>query len=145
MILQRRRNRVEPVRATQVVFEIVTWRDGIDAELDNVQARVRGQLHFPQDLLGVVRMLGKNENKRAALLDGASDFAGIRTARHDIARRDPASDAGTLQRRANGIRYRAIVARVGNENIVRHGPNRILADASIFSPACISSFALFLR
>src|SRR5256885_16853315 len=66
-------------------------------------------------------MLGKNQDKRAALLDRACDLAGIGTPGQNIARRDPATYRRAFQRRADGVRDRSIIARVRNENIVCHG------------------------
>ena len=51
MIFQRRRYRIQPMGATKVIFEIIARFDGVDPELDDVQTRVRGELHFSQDLL----------------------------------------------------------------------------------------------
>src|SRR5438477_12004024 len=80
-------------------------------------------------------MLGKNENEGAALLDRARDLAGIGTAGQNVARRDPAPDPDTLERRANGVGYRAIIRRVRNENIVRH----------VFDFLIRSRFSLWIR
>src|SRR5947208_622570 len=60
MIFERRSYRIQPMRSAQVVLEIIARRHRIDPELDDVQTRVRCELHLPQDLLGVIRMLGKN-------------------------------------------------------------------------------------
>src|SRR2546421_8289055 len=100
MIFEGRRYGIEPMRTAQVIFEVVTWQHRIDAELDDVQTRVRRELHFPQDLLRVIRMLGKNEDERPALLDGAGDFSRVRPSGQDIARRDPAANPDALERGA---------------------------------------------
>jgi hypothetical protein len=82
--------------------------------------RVRRQLDFAQHLLGIIRVLGKNQDKRSALLNRAGDLARVGAARKNIARRDPAPDPDTLERGASGVGYRAIIRRVRNENIMRH-------------------------
>ena len=75
MSVERRSYRIQPMRTAQVIFQVIAWHYGIDAELDDVQTRVRRELHLSQNLFGVIRMLGKNEDERPALLDGAGNFA----------------------------------------------------------------------
>src|SRR2546423_15225514 len=120
MIFEGRSYRVQPMGTAQVIFEVVTRQHRIDTELDDVQPRVRRELYLPQDLLGVIRMLGKNEDERPALLDGAGDFSRVRPSGQDIARRDPAANPDALERGANRVGYRAVVRGVRNENIVGH-------------------------
>ena len=116
MIFQGRRHRVEPVRAAQVIFEIVAGRDGVDSKLNDVQTRIGGELHLTQDLLGIIRVFRKNQDKRATLLDGAGNFAGIRAARHDIARRDPARYAIRFKICAESFRDRKISGGMTDED-----------------------------
>ena len=65
-------------------------------------------------------MLGKNEDERSALLNGAGDFARVRSSRQDIARSDPTPDPDALERGANSVGYRPIARRVRYKNIVGH-------------------------
>ncbi len=51
LIFQGRRYRIQPMGPTKVIFEIIARFDGVDPELDNVQARIGRELHLPQDLL----------------------------------------------------------------------------------------------
>jgi hypothetical protein len=120
MTFQRWSHRIDPMRPAQVIFEIVARDYRVDAELDDVQTRVRRELHLAQHLLGVIRVLGKNEHEGSALLDGAGDFARVRSSRHHIARSDPTADPDALERRASGIGYRPVARGVRDENIVGH-------------------------
>ena len=121
MIFQWRRDRIQPMGTAQVVFKVIARRNGIDAKLDDVQMRVRRQLHFAQHLFGIIRVLREDQDERSALLDRAGDFARVRSARQNIPRSDPAPNPDTLQGRTNGVGYRPVARRVRNENIVRHG------------------------
>ena len=120
MIFEGRCYGIQPMGTAQVIFEVVTRQHRIDTELDDVQPRVRRELYLPQDLFGVIRMLGENEDERSTLLDGAGDFSRVRPSGQDVARRDPAANPDALERGANRVGYRAVIRGVRNENIVGH-------------------------
>jgi len=63
-------------------------------------------LDLAADLSRIVGVLGKDQHHGAALIDRLDDGGAPLVARRDVTRRDPASDAGALERRAGGVGFR---------------------------------------
>ena len=120
MILQRWRQCIEPMRSAQEIFQVVIQENVFDPKLDDVQVRADRELDFAQNLFGIIRVRGENQNHDFTLLDGAGDFPGERAPGLHIARRHPAANPTILQCRANRIGDRFVLGRVRNENVVRH-------------------------
>ncbi len=125
VIREGRSQRIQPVRRAEEVSQVVRQSDVLDAKPHDGQPGIRGQLHFAQHLFGIIRMARENQEHHLAFLNGARDLAGERAARAHVPGSDPASDPRLFERLANGVGYLSVLRRVRNENVMRHGKNRI--------------------
>ena len=120
MRFERRRERVEPVHRAHEIGERLGRRDVLDPHRHDRNAHVDGALDLAADLARAVGARREDQNNHAAIVDGLDDGGAPFGAGRDVARRDPATDAGFLKRGAGSVGRRLVGMRVADECVVCH-------------------------
>src|SRR5437773_11455404 len=120
MWFHRRGECIQPVRRANEVFQGIGWRDIFDPERNDRYTLVDRALDLPLNLCRGIGICRKDQHHGTRAPDGFHDRAAPIAARNNIARRDPAADAVSLQNHASGIGYLFVLQRIANEYVVRH-------------------------
>src|SRR4029450_1683038 len=103
MILERRGERIEPMRHAHEVLERRRHRHVFDAEWNDRQSTVHGALDFALYLWGVVRLCRVHEHHQPTGVDGIDDGAAPVHTWQYVPGSDPAADPVVFECRAYGI------------------------------------------
>src|SRR5262245_3211447 len=120
MLLDRWRERIEPMHRAHVISQRLLRSDVLDSQRNNGLFPVERLLHLAADLPRSVGMSGKNENHDAATVDRVNDGRRPIRTRRNIPWRYPATDAFRFKLRARGIRHCLVLMRITDEYVEGH-------------------------
>ncbi len=135
MFLDRRRQRVEPMDPAQKILHGLCGRDLLDAHRHDRNGFGDSPLDLPMNLDRIIRTRGKNEDHHATSVHRLDDGGAVLQAGPDIARGNPAPDAGAFQHRAGSVCRRLVLARVTDERVKSHLRAQCASRRSAIGPA----------
>ena len=120
MLLQRRRDRVHPMRRAEEIFETASWHNILDPHRNHRNAAIHRAFDFTRNVTGLISARGQHDHHRLRAVDSFDNGARPIGAGPNVPRCAPTTQPATFQMRDYCVRGNFVLGRVTNENIVAH-------------------------
>ena len=126
---------VEPVRGRQEVFKAGSQLGRVEAQGHQCPPLGARPLHLAQHVRRGNRLVGQQQHQHTGRVKAPDNRIGIEVTGHDVARGDPAGDAGSLERGTDAIGGLHVRRGVADENVTRRRRGRTrLGAAAVAHP-----------